>query len=886
MSLSPGARVGSYEIIDLVGAGGMGEVYRARDVKLKREVAIKILPESLAEDSERIARFQREAELLASLNHENIAIVHDFEEAGARQFLVMEFVEGDTLTDRLKRGPLPLDEVLQIGKQIAEALEAAHQKGITHRDLKPSNIKIAGDGKVKVLDFGLAKMLDTPASLDASNSPTLMSGTAGMILGTAAYMSPEQARGKTVDRRTDIWALGCVLYQALTGRQAFAGENVSDTIAAVLRGEPDWSVIPAGTPRRLRDLLQRCLRKDPHQRLHDAADARIELEEAATSSEALEKPRAMTYLFAALAFALLAGAAIASAFWWTLRRPLNESSRPMHLSVELEPPAVSAATAFDDVFALSPDGQFIVYLATRDGKRQLFLRGIGDSVSKPISGTEDGVTPFFSPDGQWIGFLSGRELKKVPISGGSPTAIATISSLAFAGAFWDSDNRIVFVPDFNGGIWSVSANGGTPQLLLKTDVEKDRIAFQDPTVLPRAKGILFAMVSGHATTFDEVDIAVLEPGATEPRILLHGGTTARYVPTGHLVYVRGGSLFSVPFDLSRLAVTGTPVAAVEGLEKNAWGSSLYSVSDDGTLVYERAASVQRGNLLIQVDRKGNIQTITDGRSYPSEFALSPNGRQVAARVLAVNDDIWTYDVASGTPLRLTFEAFDEIFPVWTPDGRRIAFGSRTGSIFWKSSDGTGQREEISRGQYTRYPGSFSPDGKTLAFVEFHPSTQGDIWLIPLDGNRQAQPFQNTEADEWSPRFSPDGRWIAYASNETGRQEIYIRPIGSAGGRKRISTEGGTWPTWARNSREIFFANGDKIAAVTLDAEGNRIGQQRIVVDTPRVAGYRFEPDAPLYDVMPDDEHFVLRLTPQYASPTHYNLTLKWFSELQQHAPAK
>jgi len=882
MSLTAGARVGSYEIIDLVGTGGMGEVYRARDLKLKRDVAIKVLPDNFAEEQERIARFQREAEVLASLNHTNIATVHDFEEAGSRHFLVMEFVEGETLADRLKHGPLPLDATLQIGKQIAEALEAAQQKGITHRDLKPANIKITPDGKVKVLDFGLAKMLDNAPTGDLSNSPTLISGSVpGVILGTAAYMSPEQARGKTVDRRTDIWALGCVLYEALTGRQAFAGENISDTLAAVLRGEPDWSALPAGTSRQLRDLLQRCLRKDQHQRLHDPADVRIELEDPAIAGiEREEKPRAPAYLFAALAFALLAGIALASAFWWTLRRPANGSSIPMHLSIALEPGAVSAATAFDDVFAISPDGKFIAYVVAREGKRQLFLRGLRESVGKPIVGAEDGVTPFFSPDGQWIGFLSGKELKKVPISGGSPVTLATLSGLAFAGAVWGSDNTIVFVPDFNAGIWRVSANGGTPQLLLKTDVEKDRIAFQDPAVLPQGKGILFTMVSGRATTFNDVDIAVLENGATEPRVLLHGGTTVRYIPTGHLVYVRGGTLFAVPFDLSRLVVTGTPVPVLEGLEKNAWGSSLYSISENGTLIYEHAASINRGNLLVVIDRKGSMQAITDARSYPSEFALSPNGRQVAARVLAVNDDIWTYDVAGGTPLRLTFEAFDEIFPVWTPDGRRIAFGSRTGHIFWKSADGTGQREEISRGQYTRYPGSFSPDGKTLAFVEVHPATQGDIWLMSLDGDRRAQPFQNTDADEWSPRFSPDGRWIAYASNESGRHEIYLRPMSSAGGRKRISTDGGTWPTWARNSREIFFAAGDKIAAVSLDTEGNRVGQQRTIVDTPRVEGYRFEADAPYYDVMPDDEHFVLRLTPQYASPTHYNVVLNWPEELK------
>jgi eukaryotic-like serine/threonine-protein kinase len=890
MPLAAGARLGSYEILGRIGAGGMGEVYRAQDSKLKRVVAIKVLPDALAAEPERISRFEREAQLLASLNHPNIAVVHDFQQDDERHFLVMELVEGETLADRLHRGPLAIEDALHIARQIAEALEAAHQKGIIHRDLKPANIKVSADGRVKVLDFGLAKIFETaPASFDSTNSPTLMGGTMhGVILGTAAYMSPEQARGRPVDPRTDIWALGCVIYEMLTGTQAFAGENLSDTVAAVLRSEPDWRALPAETPLRIRVLLKRCLQKDSRQRLHDVADVRIEIDDRdADSTPAAASPQQTGHHRVTLVvLAVVSGAALSSVLWWVGTRQSRATPAAVHLNLML----VNQVASFGHLnanreLAISPDGQKIVYVANHGGKRQLFLRTLGSSEATLIDGTDGATTAFFSPDSEWIAFDKGSELQKAALSGGSPVTICNLSGTGFYGGDWGADNTIVFVPDYNGGLWTVSANGGTPQPLLKTSVEKDRVSYSDPQILPGGKAVLFTLASGRAVTADDQDVAVLDPGDNDPRILIRGGSHPRYLPTGQVVYVHAGALLAIAFDMSKLAVTGTPVSVVEGLGKTWSGDTDYSIAKNGTLVYEANAGVKTGGLFVLVDRHGNVQPLWGRRGNYSEFSISPNGKSLASRVFAVNDDIWTYDIASGAPLRFTFEPLDEIFPQWTADGTRIAFGTRTGTIFWKSSDGSGPREELTHGEYPRYPASFSRDGTRLAFVEIHPSRRRDIWLMPLDGDRRPEPLVATDADERDARFSPDGQWLAYVSDETGRDEVFIRPIGSRGGRKQVSSEGGTAPAWSPNGRELFFAKGDQLAAVTLDGQGNPVGRDRVLFSAPRFEDLQVEPENPLFDVMPDGEHFVFVLE-QSSSPTHYNIVLNWAEELKQRLPTR
>jgi eukaryotic-like serine/threonine-protein kinase len=910
VALAPGTRLGAYEVLSLLGAGGMGEVYRTRDTKLNRDVALKILPGSFALEPERLARFKREAQVLAALNHPNIAHIYGFEDSPSPDpgqavvhALVLELVDGPTLADRIGNGPLPLDEALSIAEQIAEALEAAHEQGIIHRDLKPANIKVRDDGTVKVLDFGLAKAIEPTSAISPSltNSPTIMSpvhlrhgygGQAmmtgvGTLLGTAAYMSPEQAKGRPADRRSDVWALGCVIYEMLTGRQAFVGETLSEIAAAVLRSEPDWRTLPAETPSRIRVLLKRCLQKDPRQRLHDVADVRIEIDDRdAEAVPAAVSRHTVVHRVTLLVLALVSGAALASLLWWAGIRVSRPTLAVVHLNLMLANHAQSFGrlNANREV-AIAPDGQKVVYVGDHEGKRQLFLRALGESEGKLIEGTAGATSAFFSPDSEWIAFGKESELQKAAVSGGSPVTICRLSSTGFYGGNWGADDRIVFVPDYNGGLWTVSANGGTPQPLLETDVKKDRVSYSDPQILPDGKGVLFTLASGHAVTADDQDVAILEPGSKEPRILIRGGSHPRYLRTGHIVYVRAGALLAIAFDVSKLALTGTPVAVVEGLGKTWSGDTDYSIAENGTLVYEANAGAKTGNLFVLVDRHGNVKPLWDKRGNYSEFSLSPNGKSLATRVFAVNDDIWTYDIATGAPLRFTFEPLDEIFPQWTADGTRIAFGTRTGTIFWKSSDGSGPREELTHGAYPRYPTSFSRDGKRMAFVEIHPSRRGDIWLMPLDGDRRPEPLMATDADERDATFSPDGQWLAYVSDETGRDEVFIRPIGTNGGRRQLSSEGGTMPAWSPNGRELFFARGDQLAAVPLDGRGNPVGRDHVLFSAPGFEDLQVEPENPIYAVMPDGEHFVFVLD-HSSAPTHFNIVLNWFTELKQRAPMK
>jgi serine/threonine protein kinase len=872
----------------------MGQVWRATDERLGRDVALKLLPEALAGDPERVARFGREAKLLASLNHPNIAHVYGFESAplpggSTAHLLAMELVAGEDLAERLKRGPIPVPEAIAVARQIAEGVEAAHEKGIVHRDLKPANVKLTPDGKVKVLDFGLAKAWEGQgtASPDLSQSPTLAhTGTAaGLILGTAAYMSPEQARGRPADKRADVWAFGVVLFEMLTGRRLFDGETVSDVLAGVLTREPDWQALPADTPGRVRVALRRCLQKDARQRVHDIADVRIELDDASSDAIPGVLPAVPSRGRTLLVLPLLAAAAIAGAYWVGARSS-RQPPAPVHLSLTLENQATSSTHLnANRELAISPDGQKIVYVANRGGKRQLQLRELRAAQGRSIDGSEGATTAFFSSDSKWIAFDAGSLLQKVAVSGGAPITICSLSSTGFYGGDWGADDTIVFVPDYNGGLWTVPSGGGTPRPLLKTDVEKDRASFGDPQILPAGKGVLFTLASGHAVTADDQDVAVLPPGATEPRVLIRGGAHARYLPTGHIVYVHGGALLLVPFDLSKLAVTGTPIPAVKGLGPTWSGDSDYSVSDNGTLVYDPDTGVKPGGLLVMADRHGQVRPIAPRGNY-AEFSISPDGRSLATRVFAVNDDIWTYDIATGAPLRLTFEPLDEIFPRWTADGKRIAFGTRTGTIYWQPADGSGRREALTRGEHPRYPVSFSRDGKSMVFVEIHPSRRRDIWLMRLDGDRRPQPLLATDADESDAKISPDGRWLAYISDETGREELFMRPMGSRGGRRQLSSDGATAPIWAPSGRELFYVKGDQLAALTLDAQGNPVGREQVPFRAPTFEDLQFEPENPDYDVMPDGQHFVLLLSPRLSSPKHYDVVLNWFEELKEESRAE
>ncbi|MFQ5817680.1 MAG: protein kinase [Terriglobia bacterium] len=935
MPLSPGAQLGHYHIAEKIGAGGMGEVYRAHDTKLARDVALKVLPEAFAHDAERMARFEREARLLASLNHPHIAAIYGLEESGGTRFLVLELVAGPTLAERLTSGFLAIEEALGTCRQIAEALEAAHEKGIIHRDLKPGNVKVTPAGMVKVLDFGLAKAFAGEAAADISHSPTLseVATRAGVILGTAAYMSPEQARGKPLDKRTDVWAFGCLLYETLTARQAFSGETISDTIAAILKSEPEWRALPANTPPNIQLLLRRCLQKDPNRRLHDIADARIEIDEAltapATPSPAAATPtiarprpplwrRAIPLQLAALIAvltAIAAGLAI-----WSLTRPIPPAPRPLtRFAISL--PAIDrlGANGPGRVVVISPDATRIVYSGIQGGGSQLYLRQMDQLDPRPIPGTEGALAPFFSPDSQWVGFFADRKLKKVSVAGGVPLTLCDTGTDP-RGATWASNDTIVFAPRGSSGLSRVPAGGGTPQVLTKLNTERGEAAHRWPEFLPGGQAVLFTVMGDRGF---EVALVSLEtgPDASGRRILIQGGTYAHYAPTGlprrsaaqtprflrgaksrgHLIYAQppqvapAGALLAVPFDLARLEVTGSPAPILEGVAVYGGGASQYSFSRDGALVYAQRAASTANRRLLWVDRQGKSEPLTE---EPRSFwmpRLSPDGKRLALNLYgAPRWDVWVYELARGTLTRLTFEG-ENFPPVWTPDGQRVTFRStRAGqrNLFWKPADGSGAAERLTTSKHEQDPTSWSPDGKLLAFAENNPETGWDIWVLPLKGEGlprsergKPQPFLQTPFNEGAAMFSPDGRWIAYTSDESGRYEVYVRPYPGPGGKRQISTAGGVWPVWARNGRELFYRNGDQMMAVAIDSRsGFTAGKPSVLFEGEYLAASRWGRN---YDVAPDGQRFVMiQEAEQETGPPELYVVLNWFEELRRRAPPK
>jgi serine/threonine protein kinase/Tol biopolymer transport system component len=890
--IEAGTKFGPYEIIAPLGAGGMGEVYRARDKRLDRTVAIKLLASHLSSSPELKQRFEREARAISSLQHPNICTLYDVGSQDGVDFLVMEYLEGQTLAHRLNKGALPVQEALKIGTDIADALEKAHKAGITHRDLKPGNVMLTKSG-AKLLDFGLAKpaamaagvaaapLVSAAMTLDVPHPELSPLTSHGMIVGTIQYMSPEQIEGKEADARSDIFSFGSMLYEMATGKPAFRGKTQLSVASAILEKEPEpLSTVRPTSPPALDYVIRTCLAKNPEERYQSAADVGLQLRWVAQQSNTTKiLPRSSRRLLVTTVVSMCMVVAIAG--WWLGSRSSGMKPEPMHVTVPVVPGSLGETLTTPAM--VSPDGRWLLYLVERDGQHKLYLRAFTEAEGKILDGSAGAAGPFFSPDSRWIAFAANHTLKKVPVSGGSPTKICNVivtdDSLGFLGGAWSPDGRIVFVPGFNSGLWEVPATGGTPKLLLATDVSKDRVAVTHPQVLPDGKGILFTSVPNKARDWDDERIAVLEPGASEPRIVVQGGSNARYLPTGHLVYGHAGSLVAVRFNLARLAVEGTAVPVVRSVHPG-FPDPLYSVSENGTLIYVPWMKVANPRLFV-MDRKGNRRAITDGSENPEDLAVSPDGKTIVARVVAANDDLWTFDTIRGTPLRLTFEPGDEIYPQWTPDGKRIAYGTRTGTIYWRRADGSGQREELSKGKFPRYPSSFSPDGKWLAIVEATINRGRDIWIIPIGGgDRKPIPFETTDADEWSPKFSSDGRFIAYVSNESGTTEIYIRPFGGSGGRRRITSSGGLLPVWSRTGRELFFVRGATLMSVGIDANGNASTSEHLVLDTA-ATGDVLDSKATVYDVMPDGQHFVISLAPPSTTPPYYELIVNWFEEVNR-----
>jgi len=885
VTLAAGTRLGPYEVTSPIGKGGMGEVYRARDTKLDRDVAIKVLPEAFAKDEERLARFEREAKLLASLNHPNIASIYGLEESDGVTALVLELVEGPTLAERIAEGPIPVEDALPIARQITEALEAGHEAGVVHRDVKPANVKVREDGTVKVLDYGLAKALegDVPGGADSelSQSPTLTRhGTQiGVILGTAAYMSPEQAKGKRVHKLTDIWAFGAVLFEMLTGKKMYSGETVSETLASVIKDDPDLSSLPSNCPGHVRALLCRCLTKDPKLRLQHIGEARIALSGVITESPPLESRPLAPLWQRALPWA--ATAALAAALVVSNMRPVP--SLPVtRFVVALQADEVISRTTTAPL-AFSRDGSHMVYSAQKgDDPPRLYLRSMNSLEDEGLLGTEGGDNPFFSPDGRWVGFFAGGEMKKVAITGGAAVTISRVGDSPL-GASWGSDDRIIFGRS-SPGLLRVSAEGGTPEVLTSSDASSDSFAISWPEILPEGQAVLFN---------SPVAIMAQRLDTGERKLLLQGGTFPHYLSTGHLIYSQAGTLMAVPFDLDRLEISGSPVPVIQGIRSGTRrGGPQFAVSRTGTLAYVPGTVEQLTSTLVWVDRQGVVEPLPAPPRQYDYPELSPDGQRVAvsiaekARTALVETNIWVYDVARNGLTRLTFEGSRTVTPAWSPDAQWVAFTSnRDGplNMFRQMANGSGGMERLNSNENQTPAASFSPDGQLLAFTESNPVTGRDIWVLNL-ADRETHLFLSTRYEETAPEFSPDGEWIAYSSNESGRREVYVRPYPGPGGKWQISTNGGHEPVWNPEGGELFYRSGSRMMAVPIDTEsGFTAGTPLMLFEGPYLpTGFSY----PNYDVTADGQRFLM-LAPvasQSDGATQINVVLNWTEELKRLVP--
>jgi serine/threonine protein kinase/WD40 repeat protein len=876
MPLTAGYRVGPYEVLAPLGAGGMGEVYRARDTKLDREVAIKILPAAVSGDPERLARFEREAKVLASLNHPNIAQIYGFEESGDGCALIMELVPGQTL-----KGPLPLETTLNYARQIADALEAAHEKGIVHRDLKPANIMITPDGVVKVLDFGLAAQMRDNASANPETSPTftINATQAGVILGTAPYMAPEQARGKAVDKRADIWAFGCVLYEMLTGQQAFTGETTTDILAAVVKTEPDLTQVPL----KVRRLLGRCLEKDPKKRLRDIGDAWELLEE--TRAPAPAGRSAWPWIAAGALFVVAAAEGFG---WWRSMRPVEQPQ--VRLDVDLGPNvSLATPTGSSDVI-IAPDGTRLVYLSNvGGGQSSLFIRRMDQTKAIELPGTQGANSPFFSPDSQWVGFSIGVKLYKVPVEGGAAVPLGEMDDVS-TGSSWGEDGNITTAVLLKGLLKTPSGGGAAVPF---AELANGEFTFVAPQILPGGKAILYTAYTGDRNDPDRARIEVLSLGDHSRKTVVQGGTSARYLATGkksgYLVYANRSTFFAAPFDLDHLEKQSTPVAVLDDV----WFDpityeSQFDVSRAGALVYRKAGGGADGMTSIQwVDAAGKREPLVSKPGGYVYVRLSPDGRRLAAEVVeGTGKDIRVYDLERETWTQLSAGGFF-FKPAWSPDGQSVVFGS-LGGLYWARSDGASQPQLLfSTRPSVAQPWSMTPDGKRLAYSNGNENAQ-QLWSVQLEGAsgqlKAGKPeqflksaFRDTEAF-----LSPDGKWLAYDSNSSGSVEIYVRAFPDNGGLWKISNNGGRTPIWSREGRELLYQAGDQMMAVSYSAKGGTFAPEKPRVWLAKVGGTA-------WDLSPDGKRLLV-LAPMGspdASKAEHEVVLfqNFFEYLRQKAPA-
>lgn len=878
-----GQSISHYKILEKLGEGGMGVVYKAEDTKLDRLVALKFLPSHLSASEQDKARFIQEAKAASSLNHPNVCTIHDIQEHDQQMFIVMEFVEGQTL--REKKGSISLKQAVDIGVQIADGLAAAHEKSIVHRDIKPENIMIRKDGIAQIMDFGLAKLRGVSRLTKE-----------GSTVGTAGYMSPEQVQGQDADHRSDIFSLGVLLYELFTGQLPFKGVHETAIMYEIVNVDPSpmSSIKPEIDPN-LDAIVLECLEKDPNERMQSVKQVSIDLKRFKRESsrqhvtrampaqqfkrpfaeavESGEKARSWRNFFwpglsgvltlAVIFLAWLAMGGGTAAKYPVMRFPIN-----LPLTAPL---IVGAATV-----AISPDGKHIAYLASASGNSQLFLRPIDQFTAQPIPGTDGANDPFFSPDGQWIAFWANGKVKKVSIFGGAPQEICDAQGF-MRGGWWAADNSIWF-GHINSPIYRVSASGGTPEEATVLDSVGREISHRFPQPLPDGKTVIFTIKHDNIATFDEAVIAAENTSTHERKVLIQGGSYARYVPTGHLIYARGTSIYAAPFDAEEVEVTGPPLPVVEGGMLNQLsGTANFDVSGTGTLVYVPLGPISQDNTTIAwMDRQGNIQPLLDTPRPYDEASLSPDGQKLAMTIRAANDDIWVYHIARRTLTRLTFGGGNSARPGWTPDGKRVAYISerkRSLSLFWKQWDGSGVEERLgdeARVQPSATP-SFTRDGRIMAYNKF-----GDIWIMPVDGDRKSRPFIQSPAFENGASFSPDGRWMSYISNESSRNELYVVPFPNRDGKWQISTNGASNGGWSRKGSELLYSDGAGLMKVDV-----RPGPSFDFSPPQKVCALPSSLFA-IFDVTPDGRRFLVGLTrAQELSATQVNVVVGWFEELEQ-----
>ena len=891
-----GRRLGPYQVQARIGAGGMGDVHRARDTTLGRDVAIKILPAAFMSDADRRARFEREARVLASLNHPNIGAIYGLEEADGVRAIVLELVEGETLAQRLTRGPLPVKQALRIAREIADALDAAHEHGVVHRDLKPANIGLTRERTVKVLDFGLAKLATAPAEQAAHDSLDVPKGAlgdtrTGMVLGTPAYMSPEQARGDPTDKRTDIWSFGCVLFEMLTGRTAFQGGTSTEMLTAILERDVDWDALPVTTPANVRRLIARCLDKDTKQRLRDIGDARMELAEALTANAAADTPRVLARASRRTLWLLAAAAVVAvGAFGYQrLGRLSSVSARPASVGSVgrfVEALGEGRQLAPAPSLAVSSDGRRIAYVAVENGTRMLYVRELDQVSSQALAGTEGADQPFFSPDGRWIGFFAQSKLKKVSVVGRAPEIIC--DALDPRGASWAGDDSIIFAPTASSALVRVSSSGGTLQPITSLDRSLNEASHRWPHLLPGGEAILFAAgptVSARGWNEAHVNVQSLKSGMR--RLLAQHGTYPLFAPTGHLLFLQDGVAYAQRFDPVKLEVTGEAQPLLERVPAGRGingGARDLALSATGTLAY--LPDVARApDALVWVTRSGAEEVVgfpLAAGSHPIGPRLSPNARQLAVTVVgATASEVWIYDIARATAGPLT-DGGRNLWPVWAPDGKRIAYGSsREGStnVYWKSSDGNSMEERLTSTLYTNFPHSWSPDGKSLALTGSGPHGRPVIEILPMEGQRQPRPFDENGVTSRHPAFSPEGRWVAYVSNSSGRNEVYVRAYPNPATLIPISTDGGEEPVWARSGRELFYRRGNTMMAVDIIATPDRLSAavpKQLFSGSYAAGGTRAG-----YDVSADGQKFVLvKSSGAAVNASRFTVVLNWLDDLE------